>query len=317
MNRNRWEIKKIPWYFSAKKRLGNLVLCLQFLCLGIGFFKGFPSKCTVPLWENIVWLFDFPQRLPLSASGLGASANALGITGAIFIWIVNLAFQQICTVPMKRLYKWAYPHYLFNFIFSEALLLCCIYCGEAAGQDGSPVQAAYFFLGGLCGFIYILHMCIAFVFDASKLKKIVHSYIISKINDEKKRVFGRGWLWEQHLLEDSYDCLEGEYYDNLETILNESLTVGYGDIEGTFKGENPRNPSRDGEADEISFFANSTIYGARSLAANRSRLIPDSWNWRWSVCGRSLPIIRFFPRSSLRKKRLLRRIRQKIPLHQM
>ena len=111
---------------------------------------------------------------------------------------------------------------------------------------------------------------------------------------KKKRVFGRGWLWEQHLLEDSYDCLEGEYYDNLETILNESLTVGYGDIEGTFKGENPRNPSRDGEADEILFFlTNSTIYGARSLAANRSRLIPDSWNWRWSVCGRSLPIIRF------------------------
>ena len=163
--------QKNPLVFFRKKRLGNLVLCLQFLCLGIGFFKGFPSKCTVPLWENIVWLFDFPQRLPLSASGLGASANALGITGAIFIWIVNLAFQQICTVPMKRLYKWAYPHYLFNFIFSEALLLCCIYCGEAAGQDGSPVQAAYFFLGGLCGFIYILHMCIAFVFDASKLKK--------------------------------------------------------------------------------------------------------------------------------------------------
>ena len=255
MKRERWEVKRIPWYFSSKSTLSKLIFWFQLTCLCVGILKGIPSVCNLQLWKCLVYLSDFPRHLHLSASGLGSAANALGITGAVFIWMVNLASQQICTVPMKRLYEWAYPCYLYNFIFSEALLLCCVYSGTAAGQDGSPVQVMYFFVGGLCGFIYILLMCMDFVFSAQKLKNIAHSYIIDKINSCDERSFGRDRLWEQHLLKDCYDCLEGEYYENLETILNESLTEGYDGVEVTFNAENPEKPSRKGEEKEISFFS--------------------------------------------------------------
>lgn len=285
MERERWEVKKIPWYFSTRDKLGKRIFLFQLIFLCVGILKGIPSTCTLQLWKCLIYLSDFPQHLHLSASGFGAAANALGITGAVFIWIVNLASQQVCTVPMKRLYEWAYPHYLCNFVLSEALLLCCVYSGTAAGQDGSPVQAMYFFTGGLCGFIYILLMCMDFVFSAPQLKSIAHSYIICKINNCDERSSGRDRLWEQHLLEDCYDCLEGEYYENLETILNESLTEGYEGMEAIFNAETPENPSRSGEKKEISFFSeqyhiwrtivNNKIFSARfqlmSLDVDRMR----------------------------------------------
>lgn len=256
MRREHWKVGKIQWYFPAKDTLGRWIMRLQWFFLCIGFLKGIPSICPLQLWMCLVYISDFPSHLlHLSASGLGAAANALGITGAVFIWIVNLASQQVCTVPLKRLYEWAYPRYRHNFILSELLLLCCVYSGTAAGHDGSPVQATYFLVGGLCGFVYILCMCMDFVFNASQLKNIAHSYIISKINSKSERDFGRDLLWEQHLLEDCYDCLEGEYYENLETILNESFIEGYEEAEGAFGSENPREPSRDKEETEIWFFS--------------------------------------------------------------
>lgn len=256
MQQERWQLKRIQWYFTAKDTPGKWVLGLQWIFLCVGILKGIPSRCALQLWLCLVYISDLPCCLPyLSASGLGAAANALGITGAVFIWIVNLASQQVCTVPLKRLYEWAYPRYRHNFILSEVLLLLCVYSGAANGQGGSPVQAAYFLAGGLCGFIYILRMCMDFIFNAPQLKNIAHSYIISRINSKSERDFGRHLLWEQHLLEDCYDCLEGEYYENLETILNESFTEGYEKAEKAFNSEDPQEPSRGNEETEIGFFS--------------------------------------------------------------
>ena len=271
MKRDRWDIRGIPWYFSTKDKLGKRLWGLQLFFLCVGILKGIPSVCTFQLWKCLVCLSDFPQRLHLSANGFGAAANALGITGAIFIWIVNLASQQVCTVPMKRLYEWAYPRYLRNFVLSELLLLCCVYSGTAAGQDGSPVQAMYFFVGGLCGFVYILLMCMDFVFSAPKLKNIAHSYVICKINHCSECSSDRERLWEQHLLEDCYDCLEGEFYENLETILNESFTEGYEGMEAAFIAENPQAPSRDRsrEEKEIHFFSEQS-YMWRTIVNNKA-----------------------------------------------
>lgn len=112
------------------------------------------------------------------------------------------------------------------------LLLGCVY--EGIFNSANSSRGIYFFIGGFIGSTYILDMCWTFTFNTAKSRDIVHSYIISKINDPDEQGRGLTAIWKQRLLKDCYDCLESQYYKNLEVILNASLIWNHQEIPSIF-----------------------------------------------------------------------------------
>lgn len=236
MSRERWAVNEIDWYIYPKKKLDILVIFFQALFGFFGIMKGIPSPWDNRIWNYIVSLSDLSPLRNLSPVGLGAVIAAFGIFSVLGI-LASPASQEVCAVPMSRLYKFVYPYYIPNLLFSWFLSALCIYCSAVVPDNANPAQIIYFFIGAAGGLLYFLSICFTFNFNLSKQKKFAHSYIIEEINTNKAP--GLYPIWLQHLLEDCYSCLEHKIFDNLKTILNESLTEGYGDIREIFRNDIP------------------------------------------------------------------------------
>lgn len=230
--RENWDIYKIPWYVRPKTTFFRLVLSAQVIFLLIGIFSGISFPGDGLLKSTTAYIAGLSCRRMISVAGLAAVADSFSLAGVFFVWVVNSAPEQHCTVPMPTLYKWVYPHFRENFLFSMALLLFCVYEGSA--QSANLSRGIYFFIGGSIGSIYILNMCWAFTFDTAKSRDIAHSYIITKINDPDEQDRGLTGVWKQRLLKDCYTCLERQYYKNLEVILNASLVWDHQKIPSIF-----------------------------------------------------------------------------------
>lgn len=264
MDGDRWQIARIKWYVKPRKRWAVLILAFQILVLaaiGIMKIRSFLGFSTWKILKSAAALSTC-----YSISGLAAVADSISVAGTIFIWLVNLVPQKECTVSMTKLYKWAYPYFGIIFMLTMILLLECIYEGNYSMvlTDMDVLIGLISFIGGFIGSIYIVRMCWTFVFDDRCLKRITHSYIIDKINVDKKEKIGLVDFWQRHLLKDCYNCLESDYRENLETILNESLTAGYNSDafpeKSQQKGENMIPSCSDEEMEEaqISFFKEQT-----------------------------------------------------------
>lgn len=122
----------------------------------------------------------------INYAALGNVATSIGVTGALFSWLLQIIKDEECGIEMSSLFKHSYPNYVINlwsFIASTAI---CIYCCDSvqpADRIRPELQLIILFnlIAILVELLYMAFMCRKFLFNFHSRKALTHKYLIKEI----------------------------------------------------------------------------------------------------------------------------------------
>lgn len=157
------------------------------------------GKFYVTSIVNEAWVADILKTLDYSA--LGNVAMSIGVTGALFSWLLQIIKDEECGVEMSSLFHRFYPGYIANlwaFIASTAI---CIYCCDNVGDaSSSRMELRFIILSNLISMVfellYMALMCRKFLFNFHTRKDAAHVHLLTEINNTWNNRYGSWYLPE-------------------------------------------------------------------------------------------------------------------------
>lgn len=189
---------------------------------------------------------DFARILyAFESESLGEVVLSIGVTGALFSWLLQIIKDEECGVELSTLFKWKYPKYIQNlwaFIISTGI---CIYCC-AMKECTEPVRLIIVcnVIAMITEVLYMCVMCKAFLFSRARRKEIVHNYLLEKISSAWLNRVGNLYTVDlTHLLKDIESNID-EVYKKVDKRIHffssvsnkfKSRFLGYGSIVELFE----------------------------------------------------------------------------------
>lgn len=133
---------------------------------------------------EVKWITNLLNTINYAA--LGNVATSIGVTGALFSWLLQIIKDEECGIEMSSLFKHYYPNYVINlwsFIASTAI---CIYCCDSI-QTADNIRPEllliilFNLIAILVELLYMALMCRKFLFNFHSRKALTHKYLIKEI----------------------------------------------------------------------------------------------------------------------------------------
>lgn len=184
-------------YFFISLRGFGLILCVTTLLVSADYlltrlfsndWKQYitSGKFYITRIVSTAWITKILNTLDYSA--LGNVAMSIGVTGALFSWLLQIIKEEECGIEMGFLFKRFFPGYVINlwaFIASAAI---CIYCCAIASNIGnSRLELRFIILCNLISMVfellYMALMCRKFLFNFQARKDSAHAVLFAEIKN--------------------------------------------------------------------------------------------------------------------------------------
>lgn len=145
------------------------------------------------------WLMRSKPRL-VNLEGIGDVAAAIGLTGALFAWLLQIIDKRECGVSLDKLYDYEFKGYQERILCFILVAGICIYIGNMPGSRIAYAVVSLTFITMALELFQMWEMCKHFLFSAKERRRIAFRYLeenmMSSPDSDWYDIFHRKWASE-------------------------------------------------------------------------------------------------------------------------